>query len=228
MELLVHGAASLALLRPCNQAEIFGSEDVNRKLKLRLAAALAFGVLSVPAAGQKFSDSYTFLKAVRERDGSKTDELLARPSTAVLNAKDTSSGEAALHILTRGRDRAWLGYVLGKGARADIQNKDGETPLSLATQLGWLEGAELLLRVGANVDLPNRQGETPLMFAVRNADAAMVRLLMSKGANPKRPDNITGYSALDHAKQNARAASIVKLLEAAPAKPAREAAGPPR
>jgi ankyrin repeat protein len=197
-------------------------------MKLGLAAALALGALAVPAAAQQFSDSYTFLKAVKERDGSKAENLLARPSAAVLNARDTGSGEGALHIVTRARDRAWIGFLLGKGARADIQNKDGDTPLILATQLGWVEGAEVLLRVGANVDLPNRQGETPLMFAVRNADAAMVRLLMSKGANPKRTDNVTGYSALDHAKQNVRAASIVKLLEAAPAKPAREAAGPPR
>jgi ankyrin repeat protein len=197
-------------------------------MKLGLAAALALGALAVPAAAQKFSDSYTFLKAVKERDGSKAEELLARPSAAVLNAKDTGSGEGALHIVTRGRDRGWLGFILGKGARADIQNKDGDTPLILATQLGWVEGAEILLSVGANVDLPNRQGETPLMFAVRNTDAAMVRLLIEKGANPKRPDNVTGYSALDHAKQNVRAASIVKLLEAAPAKPARAVAGPPR
>jgi ankyrin repeat protein len=66
------------------------------------------------------------------------------------------------------------------------------------------------------------------MFAVRNNDAAMVRLLMSQGANPKLTDSVTGYSALDYAKQNARGTAIVKLLEAPPAKPAREAAGPPR
>ena len=201
---------------------------MNRKLKLGLAAALALGAISVPAAAQKFSDSYTFLKAVKERDGSTAENLLARPSSAVLNVKDSGSGEGALHILARGRDGGWLGFLLGKGARADIQNKDGDTPLMLATQLGWVEGADLLLRSGANVDLPNRQGETPLMFAVRNADAALVRLLLARGANPKRTDNVTGYSALDHARQNVRAATILKLLEAAPAKPARAVAGPPR
>ena len=201
---------------------------MNRKIKLGLAAAIALGVAAVPAAAQKFSDSYTFLKAVKERDGSKAENLLARPSAAVLNARDSSSGEGALHILARGRDHGWLTFLLAKGARADIQNKDGDTPLILATQLGWVEGADLLLRGGASVDLPNRQGETPLMFAARNGDAAMVRLLMSKGANPKRTDNVTGYSALDHAKQNARSAGIVRLLEAVPAKPGGEVAGPPR
>jgi ankyrin repeat protein len=197
-------------------------------MKLGIAAALALGALSVPAAAQQFSDSYSFLKAVKERDGSKVESLLVRPSAAVLNAKDSSSGEGALHIVARGRDLGWLGFLLNKGARADIQNRDGDTPLILATQLGWAEGAEVLLRVGASVDLPNRRGETPLMFAVRNADANMVRLLMSKGANPKRTDSSTGKSAIDHAKQNVRAAAILKLLEAAPAKPAAQVAGPPR
>lgn len=197
-------------------------------MKSGIAAALAISLLSVPAAAQQYSDSFSFLKAVKERDGSKVEDLLARPSPAVLNAKDTSSGDSALHIVTRGRDRTWLGFLIGKGARPDIQNKSGETALSLASQLGWAEGADLLLLAGAQVNLGNGRGETPLMFAVRNNDAAMVRLLMGKGADPKKTDNVAGYSALDYARQNARAASIVKLLEAPQAKPARPAAGPPR
>jgi ankyrin repeat protein len=66
------------------------------------------------------------------------------------------------------------------------------------------------------------------MYAVRNKDAALVRLLLAKGANPKKTDNVAGYSALDYAKQDIRAAAIVKLLEAPAPKPAREVAGPPR
>jgi ankyrin repeat protein len=196
---------------------------VYRKVKLGLAVALALGVAAAPAAAQKMSDSYTFLKAVKERDGAKAESLVREgSSSAVLNAKDSSSGDGALHIVVRGRDRGWLGFLLGKGA------KTGDTSLILASQLGWVDGAEILLRVGANANLANNSGETPLMFAVRNNDTAMVRLLMSKGADPKRTDSIAGYSALDYAKQNSRGAAIVKLLEAGPAKPAREIAGPPR
>jgi ankyrin repeat protein len=54
----------------------------------------------------------------------------------------------------------------------------------------------------------------------------MVRLLLARGANPKRTDNVAGYSALDYAKQDRRSAAVLKLLEAPPAKPAREIAGP--
>jgi ankyrin repeat protein len=195
-------------------------------MKPGLAAAIALVMVAVPAQAQRFSDSYSFLEAVKKRDGGKADELLAARGTTVVNTKEMSSGDGALHILARERDRSWLGYMLGKGAKPDIQNKQGDTPLGLAAQLGWAEGADLLLRMGATVDLPNRRGETPLILAVQARDLAMVRLLLSKGANPKRTDNVAGYSALDYAKQDRRSAAVLKLLEAPAAKPAREIAGP--
>lgn len=198
-----------------------------RNSKLALAAALALGVAIVPAQAQKFSDSFSFLKAVKERNGAEAETLLVGSSPAVVNTRDSSSGDGGLHIVVRGRDYGWLSFLLSKGAKPDLQNKDGNTPLGLASQLGWQEGAALLLRVGANVDLPNNRGETPLIFAVQKRDAAMVRMLLAKGADPKRTDNSAGYSALDYAKQDGRAAAILRLLEA-PAKPGREVAGPPR
>jgi ankyrin repeat protein len=195
-------------------------------MKLVLVAAVALGTAAVPVYAQQFSDSYSFLEAVKKRDGNKAEELLAARAVSIINTKDMSSGEGALHILTRGRDRSWLAYMIGKGAKPDIQNKQGDTPLGIAAQLAWTEGADLLLKTGATVDLPNRRGETPLILAVQARDAAMVRLLLSRGANPKRTDNVAGYSALDYAKQDRRSAAVLKLLEAPPAKADKEVAGP--
>lgn len=200
--------------------------NVSRMTKLSLVLVAALGVATAPVSAQKFSDSYTFLKAVKERDGATVERLLATPSSTVLNTKDTSSGDAALHTVARGRDLSWVSYLLAKRARPDVQNNQGETPLSLAAQLGWAEGADLLLRAGASVDLPNRRGETPLILAVQLRDAAMVRLLLGKGANPKRTDSAAGYSALDYARRDNRAGHILKILEAGAAKPARQIAGP--
>jgi len=199
---------------------------LSRTFKLYLAGAIALGGLAAPVAAQKFSDSYTFLKSVRDRDGAEVERLLATPSSTVINTRDTSSGEGGLHIVTRGRDRNWLAFLLSKGARPDIQARDGTTPLIIAAQLGWLEGADLLLRMRAPVDQTNGRGETPLILAVQNRDQAMVRLLLGKGANPKRTDNATGLSALDYARRDARAAAILKMLQAPAATPAREVAGP--
>ena len=192
----------------------------------RYLAAVAALALAIPAGAQGYSDSFNFLKAVRERDGTKATELVSQPGTAVINLRDQGSGEAALHIVTKGRDYTWLSFLLGKGARPDIQNNSGETPLAIAAQLGWTDGAELLLGRGANVDLPNSRGETPLIMAVHNRDVPMVRLLLSHGANPKKVDHVAGYSALDYAKQDNRAQPIVKILEGTTGAPARPAAGP--
>jgi len=151
--------------------------------------------------------------------------LVASSANVVLNIRDQSDGEGALHYVTKDREIVWLNFLLTKGARADIQNNKGETPLSIATQIGWEEGAELLLNRGASVDLGNQRGETPLMIAVQARDMPMVRLLLAHGANPNKTDRVSGYSALEFAKRDPRAAPIAKLLSEKTG-PSRPAAGP--
>jgi len=180
--------------------------------KFALATA-TLALLAMPAAAQNFSEAFNFLKGVRERDAAAVQAIASRPNPAVLNARDTSSGEGALHLLVRGRDLTWLNFLLGRGARPDLQSNDGTTPLILAAQLGWREGAELLLARRANPNLGNSRGETPLIFAVQRRDLAMVRLLISQRANPNQTDNVAGYSALDYARQDRRAAAILRELE---------------
>lgn len=192
----------------------------------RVLAASMVLALAVPAAAQMtYSDSYTFLKAVKDRDGDKVTALVAEPGTTVINTRERGSGEGALHIIVRGRDLNWLAFLLGKGARPDLPSNRGDTPLTLAAQIGWLEGAEQLLAKRASVDLANGRGETALIIATQRRDLPMVRMLLARRADPKRPDRVAGMSALDYAKQDPRAGAVLKLLEAkvAPAKPA---AGP--
>jgi ankyrin repeat protein len=193
----------------------------------RAVAVFLLLMIAAPATAQSYSDAYTFLKAVKDRDGLKVQGLISAPGSIVINTRDQSNGDAALHYLVRDRDFVWLNFLLGRGARPDIQNKQGETPLTLAAQLGWTDGADLLLARRASVDLANGRGETPLILAVHKRDLAMVRILLAKGANPKRTDSAAGYSALDYAKQDVRAAPILRLLEQA-ATPARAVAGPTR
>jgi ankyrin repeat protein len=191
------------------------------------AAALALALLAAPAGAQSYSDGYLFLKAVKEKDVEKVNQLVASSANVVLNLRDQSDGEGALHYVTRDRELVWLNFLIGKGARPDIQNNKGETPLSLAAQLGWLEGANLLLARGASVDLGNQRGETPLMLAVQHRDLPMVQLLVGHGANPNKSDRVSGYSALDFAKRDSRSAAIVRVLTEK-AGPPRAAAGPKR
>lgn len=191
-----------------------------------LAVSMVLATAAVPAFGQQsFSDSFTFLKAVRERDGAKVTELVSAPGSVVINARDRTNGEGALHYTVRARDLTWLAFLLNKGARPDLQSNRGDTPLTLAAQIGWLDGAEQLLSRRASVDLANGRGETALILATQRRDLPMVRLLLARRADPKRTDNVAGMSALDYAKQDPRAGAVLKLLEAKAA-PARPASGP--
>ena len=197
-----------------------------RSTKWAAAAAVALSLCSASVSAQSYSESFKFLKAVKDRDGSAAEAALSGAGARLVNTKDMSSGETALHIVTRERDSVWLRFLLGRDARPDVQNKQGDTPLTIATQLGWQDGVNLLLARGAQVNGANGRGETPLVLAVHKRDLAMIRLLLSKGADPKRADRVAGYSALDYAKRDDRSGAIVRLLEAA--EPAKPVAGPSR
>jgi ankyrin repeat protein len=201
-----------------------GGASIGRKRLL--AGIIAAALLSVPAAAQ-FSDSYKFLKAVRDRDGAKVQEVIDQPGSTLINAKDYGTGEAALHIVVKRRDAAWLAFLLAKGAKPDIRDNEGNTPLGIAAQLGFVEGVQVLIAEGAGVNIGNSRGETPLIIAVNNRDLATVRYLLAAGANPLQPDRIAGKSARDYAAEDRRSTAILKLLdEAKPKKPAGKIAGP--
>ena len=69
-----------------------------------VAAALA---VAAPAGAQSFSEGYTFIKAVKDRDGNKVNEMAGSDrGPIVVNTKDAGNGDTALHIVTRGRDGA--------------------------------------------------------------------------------------------------------------------------
>src|SRR4051812_42316572 len=103
-------------------------KPMNRINRLGLGAAIV-ALVATPLVAQSFSEGYTFLKAVRERDGNVAERILANPSSTAINYRDPSTGESALHILVRGRDLTWLGFMLSRGARPDSQSNDGTTPL---------------------------------------------------------------------------------------------------
>lgn len=178
-----------------------------------VVAAVSF---SVPAAAQ-FSDSYSFLKAVEDRDGEEASKYLNEPGTVIVNTRDNTTGRGALHIVVERRDPTWLAFLLQKGANPNIRDKEGLTPLMLATQLRFVDGARILLAKGADVNDTNKQGETALIRAVQFRDSEMVRLLLANGADPDRTDALAGLSARDYAQRDRRAAGILAEIEKADA-----------
>lgn len=193
-----------------------------------IAAALSLAA-ALPAAAQ-FSDSFNWLKAVRDRDGDKATDMLKGPSTTIVDTRDQSSGDTALHIVARRRDAAWLGFLLSNGANPNARNATGDTPLLTAARIGFADGIQALIGRRAQVDLANQAGETPLILAVQNRDTASARLLLAAGADPRRSDSVAGLSARDYAERDGRSGAILRLMDEAPIqvrpRDARPVAGP--
>lgn len=168
----------------------------SRGLLLAFSVLLAAS-LAAPAQAQ-FSDSYKFLEAVRKKQGEEVTEKLDEPGTTIINTRDSTTGETALHIVTARRDLTWMSFLIGRGANVNVRDAKGITPLVLATNLGFVEGVDLLITQKARVDESNNAGETPLITAVHNRNIQLMRTLLKAGANPDRADN-SGRSARDYA-----------------------------
>ena len=193
-------------------AQILLKKTFFLSLMAGLIVPAAFGVVA-PAAYAQFSDSYNFLKAVKDRKGEEAEKFLSEPGSVIINTRDGSTGETALHIVIQRRDSTWLGYLLQKGANPNLADKKGTTPLMLATQLGYVDGIDWLVRKKAVVDQTNRSGETALILAVQLRNPEAVRALLKAGANPDKTDSRAGYSARDYAKQDGRASAIAAIIE---------------
>jgi len=179
----------------------------------RMLVPFAAGVLlcSTPAFAQ-FSKGWKFLESVRDKEGEAVTEALSDPASNVVNTRDSSSGQTALHIVTERRDLTWMDFLIAKGADVNARDNHGVSPLVVASNLGFTEGVELLVRHGARVDEPSQTGETPLIAAVHRRDLGMMRILLAGGANPDRADN-TGRTARDYAGQAGHNSPMLALIE---------------
>lgn len=195
------------------------------------ATLLSLGAMATvgatPVAAQLFSESYQFLEAVRERDGTKAMELLNGPSGTLINTRDRTTGETALHIVVARRDLVWLNFLTQRGADTNLADRNGVTPLLTAARIGFVDGAQVLIARGARVNQTNGQGETALHLAVQRRDIAMVRALIAAGADADVQDNVAGKSPRDYATEDTRATAVLAALGAGrPSGATQQVAGP--
>ncbi len=194
---------------------------VMRKIGMVFAAIAAMA--AVPATAQMFSEGYEFLKAVKDRDGDAVTNALNEPGTTIINTRDLTTGQTAMHIVTERRDLQWIRFLAQRGANPNIRDKNGVAPIQLAVTLGFVDGVEALIKAGADINVKNSAGETPLIAAVHRRDVPLVRLLLEKGGNPDSTDN-SGRSARDYVALMNGNARLQDEFEKADAKRAEEGA----
>src|SRR5579863_3936856 len=136
--------------------------QIRRILWLSLLLAAGTAGYSNPALAQ-FSPSYKFLESVRKQEAQEVTDAVSQPGSTIINTRDSSTGDTALHIVVARRDPAWTGFLLAKGADPNIGNNHGITPLMLASALGFVEAVTMLVDHGARLNDADSTGETPLI-----------------------------------------------------------------
>lgn len=193
----------------------------------RLALTGLLLAAAVPAVGQLGgSPGYQFLDAVRDGKGTEVDKILAKPGTRIIDTKDPTNGETALHIVVKRNDSKYVLYLLARGADPNLKDNSGNTPLLVAIDRGYAGLVPLLIKGKANVNFIGDGGQTPLIKAVLRRDEDMVRALLDAGADPDRKDYLAGKSARDYANGDTRNSALAKLFADVPVKARRAISGP--
>ena len=184
-------------------------------------------IVAAPALAQGQSDGYKFLQAVREAKGDEVLAMLNRPGSTIINTRDVTSGDGALHITVRRGDVLYTNTLLLKGADVNIRDARGNTPMLIAVEVGRDDLVQLLAARGGNPNLANSAGETPLIRAVQRRDQTLVRTLLNAKADPDQRDVLAGLSARDYAARDTRLPTpIARLFADAPKVTKRAVSGP--
>jgi ankyrin repeat protein len=120
------------------------------------------------------------------------------------------NGLSALHLASFHNHVQAVNLLLQR-TDVNIKDRDGYSPLFLATRSQNILIVEALIGRGANVNAQNKLGNTPLHEAVRRANLDIVSLLCNRGADVNA-QNVYGWTPLHLAAQ--RREEIVKCLVA--------------
>lgn len=195
----------------------------------RFALVPPLALLAAPVAAQLGqSEGYKFLQAIKDSKNNDVVQALEQPGVTVVNTRDITSGDGALHIVARRGDLAYLNYLLSKDADPNLKNGKGETPLMIAVGNGRIELVQSLIRYRANVNIGSASGETPLILAVKRQDPNLdlIRALLDAGADLDKSEYREGKSARIYAHENVRNPALIKMIDEAPKKAARAVSGP--
>ncbi|MCC2646218.1 MAG: hypothetical protein K0R02_283 [Rickettsiaceae bacterium] len=134
-----------------------------------------------------------------------------------------NKGNSAMHYIVGFPEinTEFIPQILSKlfklGAKVDVTNGEGQTPLFLAASKGYASSVELLLQEGANLNHKDKKGNTIFDYAISNGHLHILEILLNNGYNINLINEETGnnslMSAIDIQKDNLKPEIIKFLIE---------------
>ena len=196
--------------------------------RLPVFAVVVLMLAAGPAEAVSLEEANLFNLASDDKDHRTVRQLLAKGVSPNVPVGRFNDGQTAVHAAAEGGAVKNLAALLDAGGDLHARDRDGNTPLHLASRgvfSGYADVVRVLLERGADLHRPNARGETPLHVAVYtgsgggSADRAVIKALLDAGARPATVDG-TGLTAIQRfARHGGDMGWLVTLLLGAGADP---------
>jgi ankyrin repeat protein len=178
-------------------------------------ARVASGAILIAVAlvvGADAAGDLRLIEAVRAKNAERIRVLITE--RVDVNARQGDQA-TALHWAAHLDDGPTVDLLLRAGAKADVADDTGATPLYLACVNGNADIVTRLLDAGANAKTSLLSGETALMTCARGGSAAAVRALLHRGAavNINARESSHNQTALMWAAAQSHPDVVAALLE---------------
>ena len=122
-------------------------------------------------------------------------------------------GATALHWAVYRDDLETADLLIRAGANVRAANREGVTPLAMASLYGNAAMIGTLLKAGADPKERGPNGETMLMYAARNGNPDAIKVLLEAGADVNATENLRGTTALMWAAEQKHPLAVKVLLD---------------
>ncbi|XP_028826678.1 ankyrin repeat and EF-hand domain-containing protein 1 isoform X1 [Denticeps clupeoides] len=121
---------------------------------------------AVAASRLELQEVYKLLQLVREGNKTQIKRLVCVGVPDLINLTEPKEGKSAMHLASESNDADTVKFLLSLGARVNIQDKRGRTPVLVAAELGHDGMVALLAENQADMNLPDNEGKGVLFYCV--------------------------------------------------------------
>ncbi|XP_062293763.1 ankyrin repeat and EF-hand domain-containing protein 1a [Scomber scombrus] len=109
---------------------------------------------------------YRLLQCVHENDRVQIEKMVNLGVKDLINLTEPKDGTGVLHVAVSANNQDLVSFLLSQGARSNIQDKRGRTPVMLAAELGNNDIVILLAQNYADLTLQDAEGRGVLFYCI--------------------------------------------------------------